>query len=307
VGSFGFSFEELRQEQFDAMKWLVPGFIPEGLTILAGKPKVGKSFFVLSVAIAIATGGAVLDEVCEQGDVFYFALEDGKRRLHERTGKITGHAPEWPSNLYGHLELPPIGEGGIRRLQQCVDTHPNLRVIIIDTLARVRGKRLDKEDQAGTDARFMGELLAFTHRNKVSIILVHHLRKQASDDPQDMVSGTNQITAAADSILTLNRVGSSMIDNNRRLIVWGRDIEPRDVNIVMDRDTSIWSCTGDWEEPKSEATTKILTTLRDAKYPQKPEQIAKTTGLSPATVRGTLRRMLNEGLVKQPYTGCYEV
>ena len=92
---------ELKRQQFEPVSYVVPGLIPEGLAILAGRPKVGKSWLALDVAVACASGRICLGDCQpEEGDVLYAALEDNPRRLQRRIDKILRpHTDEWPEQL----------------------------------------------------------------------------------------------------------------------------------------------------------------------------------------------------------------
>ncbi|MDA9543151.1 hypothetical protein ACM43_00925, partial [Bradyrhizobium sp. CCBAU 45321] len=79
-----YNAEDLLQTEFPPLKWAVKRYIPEGLIVLAGRPKLGKTWLAYSTAIAIATGGKVLGVDCEQGDVLQYSLEDNFRRAKSR-------------------------------------------------------------------------------------------------------------------------------------------------------------------------------------------------------------------------------
>jgi hypothetical protein len=102
----------LMTKTFEPIKYVVPNYIVEGVTLLAGKPKIGKSWLGLDMAIAVATGGTVLGEQCEQGDVLYCALEDNERRLQDRIQKIAPNEKLWDRFTYT-VEMP--------RLPQCIE------------------------------------------------------------------------------------------------------------------------------------------------------------------------------------------
>ena len=105
---------DLETMEFPPMKWVVPNFIPEGLSICAGRPKIGKSWLMLGVALAVARGTETLGEFVEKRDVLYCGLEDGKRRMHSRTTKILGPTVKgWPANFTFRHKLDAIDAGGM--------------------------------------------------------------------------------------------------------------------------------------------------------------------------------------------------
>ncbi len=109
------SAQALRRKEFAPIRYVVPGYIAEGCTLLAGRPKLGKSWLVLEMGLAVAMGEACLGGiVCEQGDVLYLALEDSQRRLQKRIDKVLGPLNEWPARFHFATECPRSNEGGLR-------------------------------------------------------------------------------------------------------------------------------------------------------------------------------------------------
>jgi RecA-family ATPase len=115
----------------------VPGVLPEGLTILAGKPKLGKSWLALDMALAVAAGGDVLGRECIQGAALYLALEDNQRRLQRRLNRVEPHL-SWPFDLELHTQWPRLDQGGQKAIRDWITTHENAKLVIVDTLAVVR-------------------------------------------------------------------------------------------------------------------------------------------------------------------------
>jgi predicted ATP-dependent serine protease len=132
-----FTARSLNRMRFQPLKFVVPGFIAEGLTLFAGKPKIGKSWLLLHVAWAVACGDYTLGGVsCEAGDVLYASLEDNQRRLQDRLTKLFGAAVDWPSNLHFTCDMPRLADGGLKFIEDWIASVDCLRLIIIDTHAR---------------------------------------------------------------------------------------------------------------------------------------------------------------------------
>ena len=131
--------KELLGHEFPEIKYAVPGIIAEGLNLLAGAPKLGKSWLALNVAAAVAYGGIALDKVpVDQGEALYLALEDPPRRLRRRLEMtLNGDGP--PEGLYFETAWPRLLEGGCELLSDWLDEHPACRLVVVDVFAKARG------------------------------------------------------------------------------------------------------------------------------------------------------------------------
>nr|WP_246301301.1 AAA family ATPase [Microbacterium immunditiarum] len=206
--------------EFPPVEYVIPGIIPEGLTILAAPPKVGKSWFVLDLAYQLASAGKALDAVPidRARPVYYLALEDGRRRLQDRLRALDAGDPS--PLLYFETD---VVRGGV--LEECrtfmrehADDAP---VVIIDTLGKVAPPAGAGETDYMRDYRVGGELKAVADMvTGGSVIVVHHTRKAVGDDWLDSVSGTQGLAGSADSILVLRRDRN---EKNGSLSVTSRD------------------------------------------------------------------------------------
>lgn len=294
----------LMTETFAPLQWVIPRYIPEGVTLLAGKPKVGKSWLVLAAALACVRSEQVLGETCTKQIVLHCALEDTKRRLHGRTQVLLGDEREGLEDYFYELEIPRLDKGCAAYLKQRI-AEDHITLITIDTLAAVASPKGKDETQNAADYRNIAELTKLAHETGVSIIIVHHLRKQGSEDKFDMISGTLGIAAAADHLMVLDHEGDGL-----RLCTRGRDAEPEDKLVDFDSEMGEWTVTGDYErEDKgiSHSRQTILAALGTETSSMKPAEVAKMTGLKISTVQGTLRRMAKAGEVKRTGYGTYHV
>jgi hypothetical protein len=145
------SLEVLQTMKFAPIKYVVPDIIVEGLTLFAGKPKIGKSWLLLHVGIAVARGGFTLgDKHCVEGDIMYCALEDNERRLQSRATKLLGISQDWPARFEYTCEMPRLAAGGLDFIRNWIKSKPHPRLIIIDTLAMVRAPK-KRDDTNYTD------------------------------------------------------------------------------------------------------------------------------------------------------------
>jgi hypothetical protein len=198
------SASTLMNMHFSPVNYVVPDVLVEGLTLFAGKPKIGKSWLLLHAANAIAEGGTTLGGLkCAEGDVLYCALEDNPRRLQSRMKALFGKSRKWSERLDFVTEMPRLAEGGLKVISDWIEAAECPRLVIIDTLAMVRMP--NRKDQSSYDADYgaVVDLRTLAQKHGVAIVLVHHLRKADSDDPFDTVSGTLGLTGAADAMLVL--------------------------------------------------------------------------------------------------------
>jgi hypothetical protein len=296
-----FNSQELNVMHFEPIKYVVPGYVVEGLTLFAGKPKVGKSWLLLHAAIAVARGGFTLGDIhCPQGDVLYCALEDNQRRLQSRMTKLAG-LTEWPEQLHFMCEMPRLAEGGLDLIKGWIADIGHPRLVIIDTLAMVRMP--NRKDHSPYDADYAAvvALRDLAHAHGLAVVLVHHLRKADADDAFDTISGTLGLTGAPDTIMVLKRDA-----NNTSLHAKGRDLIEIEKALEFNPDACTWTILGDAEAVKRSAAQKsILNALEEAADPVTPTQIAAECGMKAPTVRKTLERMLKAGEVTKAKFGQY--
>ncbi len=286
---------DLMRKEFPEPRWAVPGLFPEGMTLLVGSPKLGKSWLGLNVAVAIALGGRAVGKIpVDQGDVLYLALEDTERRLQERLETtLQGHAA--PAFLHITTAWPTLADGGMAHLRAWLASHPDARLVIIDTFQKIRGPVGTNQNLYAGDYSAAGEIKRVADQYGVAVVLVHHTRKAEAADPLDMVSGTNGLAGAVDTICVLKReVGRA----DATLYIRGRDVPEADHALSFDPVTCCWTLLGDATEYRtSEERKAIIDLLRDAPDPVTPKAIADALSTKPANTRYLLHRMVKDGVV----------
>jgi len=297
----GITAAALKAKTFKPVAWVIDDLIPDGLTMLAGKPKLGKSWLMLDAAVAVARGGFVLDRKCAQGDALYAALEDNERRLKGRMAKVCALG-DWPDRLTFWTEMNRVEEGGLDQLREWIEGAANPRLIVIDVFSKIRRSKGHSEGIYDADYLAAAPLKKLADETGVAIVVVHHLRKMAADgDPLDMVSGSTGLTGAMDTILVLNR-GSDGVTLYGR----GRDIEEIESAVQFDRQTCRWSMLGEASEVRRSAERRaIIDALRAEKEPLSPNVIADVTGHGSAATRQLLHSMLLNGEVVKVARGKY--
>jgi RecA-family ATPase len=293
----------LQTMTFAPIKYVVPGIFVEGLTLFAGKPKIGKSWLLLHAAIAVARSGFTLGELhCIEGDVLYCALEDNQRRLQSRITKLLGISQPWPARLFYYCELPRLTEGGLDAIRAWIKSKPHPRLVIIDTLAMVRSSRKREETNYESDYMAVLELRALANEFGIAIVLVHHLRKADSDDAYDTVSGTLGLTGAPDSILVLKR------DTSGNMVLYGRgrDLIEIEKAMTFDVDACLWRIAGDAAPlRRSHERNAVITAIKEAGEPIGPNDIAANVGMRSGNVRRLLGKLVKDGLIEKAARGRY--
>ena len=296
-----FSLPELLSWELPPVRWTIPEILPEGLTLLAGKPKLGKSWLALSVALSIAAGGVALGaQPVKSGDVLYLALEDNARRLQSRARRLLSSTSVTPSNLDFALDWPRLGEGGLAYLEAYLKGHPNLRMVVIDTWARVAppsGERRCSQYEGDYESLTPLKRLADTYH--VSILAVHHLRKTASSDVLDEIIGSTGVTGAVDGTMILKRDRGQ---TDATLFVTGRDVErEQQLALNFDVETALWTLVGNADELCcTRARQEMLDLLREQSSDgMSAREIAETLQKNYHTTRSLLRKMEESGDIRR--------
>lgn len=297
--------KDLAAKTFPPPRWAIPDLLPEGLTILAGKPKAGKSWLALNVAVAMATGGQALRKIhVEQGEVLYLALEDSERRLQERLGKIV--LDSFPENLHflTARDFPPLHKGGLEALDAWLTNKAEARLVIIDTLARVKPPRGRNSDAYAHDTAMIADLQTIAINHKLALIVVHHTKKARTDDFVEDVSGTYGLTGSADCIAVLIRKDRNTVD--AVLKITGRDVPDMEKALKLNAEIGSWEILGEAQEfTMSRDRQEILAILRE-RGPQTPKQLANILGKTKDAIRMMLRRMEDTGVIRLNSDGEYE-
>ena len=250
------NLEELFDEVYRDKPAIVENLIYPGTYILAGAPKVGKSFFVAQLAYHIATGQKLWDYEVKQSTVLYLALEDDHRRLQKRMCRMFG--VDGTANLHFAITSKKLGEGLEDQLEEFIDKHPNTRIIIIDTLQKVRQGGNDTYSYAN-DYECVGALKKFADRTEICLLIVHHTRKQQASDKFDMISGTTGILGCADGAFILQK--EKRTDSTATLDIVGRDQCDQKLYLVRNQEKLFWDLdhaeTELWKAPPDPIVLKI--------------------------------------------------
>ncbi|GIH21477.1 AAA family ATPase [Rugosimonospora africana] len=296
---------DLMDMDFPPPNWAVPGIIAEGVNLLAGPPKVGKSWLSLGLGLSVAAGGKAFDAIpVPGGPVLYLALEDTPRRLQARIGKILGGQPA-PAALTLATSCPPMPQGGDEAIAAWLDRNRNARMVIIDVFAKIRGQSAPGASAYDADYAAVGRIKKVADAYGVAVVLVHHVRKAGSEDFLESVSGTNGIAGAADATLVLRRPRGQA---DGVLYVTGRDVDEAEYALDFHPAAGAWTLLDGPPEDHALTDTRatIMRWLR-GNGPAGPKAIADGTGLNHDSVKKTCQRMLADSLLAADPAGRYSI
>ena len=270
------TMRELNDTAFIPHKPVIDGLLNNGVNLLVGPPKIGKSFMVADLSVRVSKGEPFLNRKTHQGEVLYLALEDDFQRLQQRFYRMFDVNDT--ENLHLAIVSQDIKSGLAIKINEFMINHPNVSLIVIDTLQKIRGNENDKYSYSN-DYDVITILKEIADRHNICILVVHHTRKQEATDIFDTISGTNGLLGAADGSLIINK--DKRADSRAKMAVSGRDIPYQELTIEFDREKCLWNFideTDAFEEPKD----KLL------------EQIAVLVSVDKSEWVGTATDLINE-------------
>jgi len=287
---------DILKTEFPEPVWIVPGYIPAGFTILAGRPKIGKSWMALQIAQGVDSGGKIFDQDVKKGKVLYLALEDSPRRLKRRMEK-QGWSNNSEANMLTMEEfrntIGYLNKGGAYRLQQLIEAN-GYRFVVIDVITRAVIGIKDFNNNAEVSAAF-APIQEVSNKMDIGVLGLDHHNKVFSQDPIDDVTGSTAKSSIADSIIGL------YTEQGKRGATFkgrGRDMEEFDKRIVFDKPTGAWQVEGDTDAVRiSESEHEIISALRILNKPTKASSVAAYLGAKRSNTSARLKNMMDKGLV----------
>ena len=220
------------------IRHVVEGLLPMGMGVLVAKPKLGKSWMVLDLCLAVAQGEPFLGFPTRQHGTLYLALEDGKSRMQTRLRRLLEGRPA-PANMHVMFQAQRLGEGLLETLGEYLDANPDIHLVCIDTLSKIKPKAKPFENAYDADYDYMGRLKAFADSRGICVLLVHHTRKSKNpEDSFDNINGSTGILGAADFTIVLDK--QSRMDDEAGFLLTGRDIEQCERVIRFDKARCRW-------------------------------------------------------------------
>ena len=290
---------ELLGKDWPRPRWAIPDLLPMGFTIVAGAPKIGKSWFVLQLALAVATGGVILQKKVEKGNVLYMALEDPPRRLQERMRK-----QGWSLGLncdfivMGDFErwIGKLDEKGMETLEGFL-LDRDYRLIVVDTLSRaVRGDQNEVEDMTNR----LSPLQVMAHRLNCALIIVDHHRKGGTGygemDAVSDILGSTAKGALADTTIGIYRERGKP---GARLAIIGKEVEDKVLQVSFDSHRGTWYIDECEEQGVTQQQLELLNVLENLKAPTGVSRIAEEVGRQKGNVLKQLVELEKKGRVEK--------
>lgn len=230
--------ETLMDMRLPPQRFCIQTLLPQGLSILSGASKIGKSWMALDMCLHVAKGEPMWNQPTTSGTVLYLCLEDNYHRIQDRLLKITDDVP---SNIYFAISAKTLAEGLGDQIRDFVSEHRDTVFVAVDVFQMIRGG--ENENSYACDYRDMLQLKQISTELNIALLVVHHNRKLRDEDPFNMLSGTNGLLGAADAGFVLLR--SQRNHSNATLHCTGRDIESREIDLNFDKDTCTWKLISD--------------------------------------------------------------
>lgn len=301
------SMEDIYGMVFSPKEWIIKGILRSGLYILAGAPKVGKSFLVGQIAYHVSTGRPLWGYPVHRSPVLYMALEDDHQRLQERMFRMFG--VESTKDLYFSIHAKNLREGLEEQIAGFVKDHPGTRLIIIDTLKKIRPGDDDTYSYA-RDYADMTQLKKIADDNGICLLLVHHTRKKEDEsDAFNTVSGTNGLTGAADGSFIFAK--KRRTDSDAVLQFTGRDLQDQIFYLSKNRETLTWELdrveVEDFTPPPDPVLIAVsqIVTADTPQWSGSPTELAEALSEDISPIALTKHLNVNAGRLQKDYSIQY--
>lgn len=298
---------DLYENIYESRPPIIDGLLYAGTYLFVGAPKVGKSFLIAQLAYHVSVGMPLWNYPVRKVTVLYLALEDTQKRLQERLFRMFG--TDSAEHLHFTIHAKQLGAELDEQLKGFVREHPDTRLIIIDTLQKIREAGGEKFSYA-SDYEIVGRLKRFADSNNLCLLLVHHTRKQPADDKFNMISGTNGLLGAADGAFLLQK--AKRTDNRATLDISGRDQQDQRLYLSKDSERLIWTLekaeTELWKEPPDPILDAVaaLVTADESEWSGKPTELVSQLGLDLKPNVLSMRLDVKAGRLLDEYHVRYE-
>jgi len=296
--------EQLGNRTYPMVEWIILDVMPKGATLFVGDPKVGKTRLISNLAISIARGEKALGKLeCKKRGVLCLFLEDSPRRVQERFRELIPDSEPWPDNLYIVTDWP-TGEDGLRKLDETFNKHPDIEVVFVDVLERIRAPFF-KGSVYQYDYKTIAALKKIADEHDAAIVIVHHTGKDENRKTFQKPSGSQGLMGAADTGMVLEKRDHK--DEEAILSIIGREVEPQDLSLEYDPDTGRWTLLGDAAFYVISDERKQIFDYVAQNPDATPKQTSNATGKNYNTTKNLMRAMRFDGILRSNGKGGYRV
>ena len=299
--SKGLDMHVLMNTEIAPLKYAIRPILPEGFVCIAGRPKAMKSWTMLKIAYAVVNGVDFMGHKTEQGDVLYLALEDSKRRIKDRLLKMGEDKSKHPTILLAN-DVPYLGFGFEESIERWIEQSENPRLIIIDTLARIKPRQGKKSGTAyDLDNELLNKLQTIAIQKNITIAFVTHLSKQSTDYSWDRIQGSVGMQGMTDAMWLIDRGDTS---KNASITGRGRDIEDFEYAVKWNEDKYQYDFEGNLQIVEmNENRREVLDAMRELTNAGteeiNPRDVCKYFNVSVTSKDGrrlskTMQRMAND-------------
>jgi len=290
---------ELMKLELPPPQWLIEGLLPEGLTVLSGAPKIGKSWLSLQIALSITTASPLFGRApASEKSVLLLALEDNERRLQERISKC-GLTPS------ENFCLTTEWQDGVSGLKQFLLDNRNIKLCIIDTLAVF----LPSQDAKGrnaydADVTRMRELHNLRRDTGTSLLMIHHDKQGEDSDWASKMNGSSGVIGTADTLIRLSvqKRGSKQA----KLQVTGRDVADLELNLKLDDTTMSWQIYKEQDDRQLTALQNdVLQLVPLTPASIRSREIANKLAKEQSQISDILKKLTNRGFIFSPVYSEY--
>ena len=285
------SMTELYQTTYKSRPPIIDGLLYSGAYILAGAPKIGKSFLVAQFAYHISTGQKLWEYAVHQGTVLYLALEDDFQRIQGRMFMMYGVGDTNDVHFVAAaIKVGNVLEGQVDNFMR---EHPDTKLIIIDTMQKIRETGGEAYSYA-SDYEIIGRLKQFADRHSICVLTVHHTRKQPAGDSFEMISGTTGLLGCADGSLLMQKKKRTALEAT--IDVVGRDQQDQILYLTKAPDTQIWGLERTENELHREPPDPVLEVVARLVSPEQREWTGSPSELAEAVNMGMAANALTKYL-----------
>jgi hypothetical protein len=283
--------------EYPPIDWIVEDYLAPGLNFLVGKPKVGKSWLALQLALSVLTGGKIFNTDVKAGRVLILALEDNERRLSDRM-KMQGWQVK-PGKVDFIMadtfrdQISALNSGGGKRLLKFIEKG-KYRLVIVDTFSRaIQGDQLDPGEMTAS----VGLLQQYALSKGIALVIVDHMPKNSpSQNPIDHVYGSVAKAGVADAFWGLYKEQGKA---GAKLAITGRDVPEAELKLTFDPHGFYWHCEGNALDVEMTAQRKSIINALGNLGRSQAKTIADATGQRVSHCHERLQDLVNSGLVKR--------